>query len=365
MKLKKVFVIFSVLLLVLSSMVLATAADIMPINSIAEDQSVYDDDWFYCDEKIDLVEKTIEGNVFLIAQKVILTDVNVMGSAYIIAEELTLNGVNASGSLYTISKKIDVENSSLANIYSISENIILNQETELFKNLYTIASGCEYNARTTKNVNIIGDNIKIGENANVLGDLNVIGDTKPEIPETASIGNFNFVEESVEEDVEVMSAKVKIKTAIIEVLNYVIATVAIAFVLLKLLPNIKEKANTYQASDLVVSAIIGLVLIFVIPIAIILLLATGILSKLGFAILWIYLLSFVISSPLSVIIIGLMVAKKLDKQEFKYILGIIAIVAAIVAVLNLINGISVFVGVIMGIVGFGLILRLPLAKNKG
>ena len=364
MKLKKVLIIFSMLLVVLSSMLYATATEVMPINEIPEEQNVYDDDWFYCDEEIDLVEKTIEGNVFLIAPKVILTDVNVMGSAYIIAEELTLNGFNASGSLYTIAQKINVENSSLANIYSITTNIVLDQETELLKNLYTIASACEYNARTTKNVNIIGENISIGENANILGDLNVFGDVKPEIPETASIGNFNFVQSNDDVEVEDVSVGTKIKTAIVSVINYVAATVVIAFVLLKLMPSVKEKANAYQTSDLVISAIVGAGLVIATPIAIILLVLTGILSKLGFAILWIYLLSFVISSPLASIIIGLMVAKKLDKQDFKYILGIIAIVAAIVAVLTLINVISAFVGIIMGIIGFGLILRLPLVRNK-
>lgn len=363
MKLKKVLIIFSIILLVLSSVLFATESDIMPINLLEEDQAVHDDDLFYCDEKIDLVEKTIEGNVFLIAKEVILTDVNVMGSAYIIAEELKLDGFNASGSLYTISKKITAENTSLANIYSISENIVLDQETELLKNLYLIASGCEYNARTTKNVNIIGDNVRIGENANVLGTLNVFGEIKPEIPETASIGNFNFIEETLEDDVEVVSAGAKLKTAIIGVLNYVIATVVIAFVLLKLVPSVKEKVNLYKAGDLVVNGIIGLGLVVATPILIILLFVTGIFAKIGFTILWIYLLAFVISSPLAVIIIGLMVAKKLDKQEFKYVLGIIAIVAVIVSVLNLVNGISALIGIIMGIVGFGSILKLVLPKK--
>lgn len=364
MKLKKVLIIFSIILLVLSSVLFATELNIMPRNIMAENEAVYDDDWFYCAEKIDIVEKTIEGNVFLIAKEVVLTDVNIMGSAFIIAEDLKLEGFNSTGSLYTIALKMNTKNVDLANIYAISEDITLNDGTELLKNLYLLSSYCEYNAKTTKNVYIIGEDVEIGNNANVSGMLNVTSSEKPEIPETASIGDFNFVLDTVETDIENVNTKLQIKTAIISALNYILSTIAIAFVVLKLFPAIKEKVNTYSVGDLAVNAAIGLGLVVAVPILIITLLATGVLTKFGFVILWIYILAFVIASPLAVIIIGLMIAKKLDKQEFKYVFGIIALVAVGISVLKLIEGIAGLVGIILGIIGFGSILKLSVNKNK-
>ena len=364
MKLKKFFFIFSVLLLVFTTIVFATETEIMPRNIAEENDPIYDDDWFYCAEKIDLVEKTIEGNVFLIAKEVTLTDVNIMGSAYIITENLQLDGFDSTGSLYTISQKMVTKSANLANIYAISENMVLNEGTELFKNLYSIASSCEFNAKTIKNANIIGEEIVIGDKANVSGTLTVSSDEEPNMPKTASIGEYNFILGTTESDIQTVNTGMKVKNAIINSLNYIIGTIAIAFVVIKLFPSIIEKVNTYKSSDVVINAIIGFGLVVATPILAILLIVSGIFSKIGFAILWIYILAFVIASPLAVIIIGIMIAKKLDKKEFKYILGIIAIVALAVSVLKLVEAISGLVMIIMGIIGFGSILKLPLLKNK-
>lgn len=368
MKLKKVLLACLMLIVLSTTIVFATEADVpvttsldsevMPISeNIAEEIQVEENDYFVCEENITLSNLKVLGNLFVVGSTIQMTDVHVEGSIFAVSEKIDLSNVYANGSLYAVGANIVTKSSTLKNIYTVSAGIDVLEGTNIEKNFYSVSENCNFNAIVNNDVGIVGKEVNIGNESAVEGSLNIAASKEPEISSDMNIENYKF--ELLEQEEKNVKTTIDFKTRVLQIIGYVASTVVIAVFVLKYASSTKDKIENYEIANCVKNALIGLVLVIAVPVISILAMCTGIGIRLGFVLLFIYIIALMIATPLACVVISLIIAKKKNIIEFKNIILCTAIVSLIVAVIGSIFILNVLIPIVLGLIGFGTMFVLP------
>lgn len=373
MKLKRLLIFILTFIILTSTMVFATEVnsdeDLSQVpmliseengSPIDENLKNIDNDYFVCENNTQIKDISVTGNLFVVCGYVNISNVNVTGSIFVTAESIELTNVHAEGSLYVGAENISCMESSFKNIYTVSRKAQIIQGTIIEKNAYTFAQDCTYNATVNNEAGILGSDIVIGSETVVGQNLNISSKVEPEIPQSASIKNYNF--NIIKDNDKGVGEEFDLYSNIIKILAYTITTIILAIVIIKCMPNFKEKSKNYEVKNFIVNILLGMLFVVIIPVIFIMLMVTGFGIRLGFIILLLYILAFIIATPISCILIALFICKKQNKEDEKSILMYISIIALIVSVLEVIPIISGVVTIILGLLGFGTIFVLPASK---
>lgn len=367
MKLKKILLLLVMLIVVSSTIVFATEADVPVTTSLEKPEEAVaefkmeENDYFACEENVTLSNMDVMGNIFIVGSTAQLTNVHTTGSIFVVAESLNLSDVRADGSLYVVGANVNVEKTTLKNIYTVSQNVKILEGTMLEKSFYTVSESCEYNATANSEVNILGDNVNIGSAAAVFGKLNVIASSEPEIPDNTIIEDYKF---TLADDTDVsVETGFSVSSAIMQILGYVISTAVITFIIFKTMPSLKEKTQDYTIGNMAKNALIGLGLAIAVPIISIILMITGVGSRIGVILILLYVVALMIATIITTIIIAFKIAKNRNISGFKNLMIYILIVSLIVSILEVIPAIGGFVSIVLGLVGFGTVFTLPFSKK--
>lgn len=373
MKVKKLLLLAFLFILMISTVVFATevktdddlAGVPMPISeedgiAIEDGSKIIDNDYFVCENDIKIKDISVMGNLFIVSKNATVSNVIVSGSVFVVAQSVELTNVQSEGSLYLVAEEVRCEQSLFKNTYTASKTIELLPGTLIRKNIYAYAQDCTYNATANNDVGIFGENIEIGSDAVIGQNLNISSKEEPEIPQSARFGDYNF--QIIKDSDDASVKEFDLGEKITKVLAYIITTVILALVIIKCMPNFKNKVQSYNAKKLVVNALFGLLFVFAIPVLSIFLMTTGFGLRLGFITLLLYILAFMIATPISCILIALLICKKQNKEEEKFVLLYVAITSFIVSILGCIPTLSAIVTILLGLVGFGTIFVLPMSK---
>lgn len=377
MKLKKILAIILMLVISLSIGVFATTENV--VNDFQDDETIaeeirstdvgesdelIDNDYFLLEENIVLENKTILGNAFFMGQTVDITNLDVSGSIFILAQNANISGVKTTGSLYIATEKTIIENAKFKNIYSASRTADIGLGTILDKNVYSVAQDITFNGSANSDVSLAGEDITIGNNAVIEGSLNVSSENEPEIPVSASISDFNF-EKSRMSDEESFQDENKLSSTLRTIITYVLVVGIIAVILVNLAPNFTEKVRNYEIKDFIKSVSLGFAIIVLVPIISIVLAFTGVAFRFSFAILLIYILAFLIATPIACYEIANIIAKKFEKTEKKMIILYTLVVSLVYALVRLIPGIGFILEIVLGLLGYGgIFLSIIPKKDK-
>ncbi len=366
MNLKKVLLTLVMLIVLSSTIAFATETAEPVTTSLNSDSSsneiqIEENDYFVCEENANLDGVRVMGNLFIVASTAQLSDVHTEGSIFIVTQNLNMTNVFAEGSLYVVAETVDIKSSNFKNVYTVSKDIKLTDKTMLEKNFYTVSENCEYNATVNQDMDLLVKNINVGNEAIVAGNLNISSSTEPKIPESAIIEKYNF--NKITDDDTNADKGFDISATITSILAYVLSTVVLTVLILKVTPKFKEKLQNYQAKKLAINGLIGAGLVILIPIISIIAMCTFIGVRIGIVVLLLYIIAIMIATPVTSIIIGLLIAKKQNVTDTKKTILFIAIVSLIISILEVIPVISGLVMVLCGLVGFGTIFVLPFSKN--
>ena len=366
---KKIIISILVIILAFSSFVYATEANNNDTMLVADVEIIEADDFqagnvveaknktvngnsFIAGEKILVSNYTVAGDLFLAAQSIDLKNVNVGGSIFVAGEYITFSECIFSGNLYVAGSDISIKGITAQDIFSVSANFELNENSKVSRSLNSVADSIVINnSQIGRNANLSVTNLSIGPEAKITGGLFYTSENKASIAENAIIGNVNFDEIITSEQ----TTNFNLSTAAYNIIVVMLKTIFVGgFIFLFAKGFIEKQKVKNIAIHLGKNAGKGLLLAIVIPIIVILLLCTGVAIGLSFSILAIYFVIFNISSALVAVSISTALTQKMQYNAWRFY-GIAILVSIVIGVLGQIPTLGVIITMFVGLAGMGLI----------
>ncbi len=304
-------------------------------------------DMFKTEENLK-IEKTVYGDVFVIAKSLEITsDAVIDGNVFIIAEDLKISGTVYSY-VYAVANNIEVSGT-VNGMYAVAKNkITIAEGAEVYKDLKIAGKDIDINGVVDRNILTMSENINIGENSAIYGKLTYSGNLEGN--KDAIYGETVKYEISNGEEKEEPSTKEIIIADIIDVaVKAVIALIFIALIV-GISKSNKSKFDTMKPIDYIKDLFIGLLFIIIVPIVSIILMFT--LIGLPFAL--IILALYVIVLYLALTFLSFEIAKAILKESNSKvnIIGVALLVYIGLEILSLIpgcGGLIRFLAILLGI----------------
>lgn len=379
---KKIILSVLFIILIFASFVYATetdqVAEVMPISTnneiidrdsfqagdivIVEDKTI-NGNVFYAGEKVKVSNVSIDGDVFLAAETIDFNGVTVNGSVFVAGKNITLLGCDLTGNLYSAGSNISLEETKVQDVFSASAIFELNGASNIERSLNAVSENILINSsKIQRNANLSVTNLNIGPETQITGGLFYSSEKQANIAEGAIIGSIDY---NVLENIESSEIEYESNTMSDIVYNVVVilikAIFVVGFIFLFGKGFIEKQKVKNIASHLGINAAQGLLWTVLLPIISILLMCTGVAVGLGFVVLAIYFIIFVISSSLVAISISTALTQKMEYNAWKFY-GITILVALAIAILEQIPTIGGIITIFVGLVGMGLVVSG--IKNK-
>ncbi len=141
----------------------------------------------------------IKGGLFSLGQDIEITDSRIGESAFLGAETVRLADTSVSGNIFAMGRKIDITGESNS-VYAMGETVNFNGSA---KCLDIGANSVFVGGTIDGDVSISsGAGVLIDPDTVITGRLNITGSVEPQIPESAQIGAYSFVQKVEEDDTE-------------------------------------------------------------------------------------------------------------------------------------------------------------------
>ena len=312
-----------------------------------------------------VVDYNINGNAFIMANSVSIKS-QISGDAFIMANSITIEeGASINNNLFALGDTITV-NGSISDLYSCGSNITIGESGYVFRDIHIGAQSLNILGTIGKNAFAsVGSLAFTSENnpshGTIYGNLNYLTSSEENVDQSEYVlGDVNFTKISSE------SPQKSVMSYFTDAAKYVITAVIIYLLVIWLAPKFKE--NSVELLTKKIGPVIGFGLlgVFVIPFAILILLMLGITSKIAFALLSLYIALLLIASSAFIIAGAGLVANKRNIDNKWRILGLVCGLAIILWAVELIPFIGGLISFITVVLGTGLIVRhsLPTKAEK-
>lgn len=379
---KKILISFTCLILILSSIVLATETPkvevdenmltsnpstvdtdngVMPISTegdeIAETQeTIKYEDIARIEDNIE-ISNNVYGDIYLIGKNVDISSNYIEGNIFIMADKVKIQG-NIEGYVYIMATDTEILGT-VKGAYIISENINVGEYAYVVNGLKTINNSLNLKGTIYRNLYSISNNINIEKNEN---NPNVFGSIY-------YTGNLNAEEGLVSGEkikYEVSNNKINIKDEIITILSAIVSTLIIISIIIALQKDI-ECNKKLDIKGYLKNIGIGLATLIVIPIISVLLMITEVALPIGILLLTLYFVGIYISLSIASIVI----AKNWFKDNMSKInkIGISILVYIVLYIIKYIPIVGFIIRILAILLGLGLIVssllcKLPKKENK-
>lgn len=321
-------------------------------NSIDDDW--VNDDLYKIDEKVE-INQIVDGNVYVIAEEVIISS-EIGGNVYIMAEKVTINdSAYIYSSLYAIGNEITI-NGIVCDAYLLGNEITIGNNGYIYRDLRASANKINLDGKVRRNTYLTGNELNFNaENGALIGG-NLVYSSKNEatVPEGAVMGEVEFNQKV--QEVKAVSVISIITSYIFAALSTLVYIAVVILLAMWLAPKFVEKITNTTTNDALISLAIGIATPFVLSIAIVILLITGIAAKVGLASLLILALVCMSGSAITSIYLGNICAKQLKFEGKTGFVVSSLIVALIIWVVGKIPFIGFLVSIISSVLGIGLLV---------
>ena len=360
LKMLTIFITFTSLLLINNSCQALSVEKVNTDEEKKEETVVLNNDYFDANNDLDVEAKIINGNAFIAGSNVVIRDTKITGSLFVAGKNVTINSTEVEGSIYAGAERIDFSNVRTNNIYVGAKELKVNKDTKLEKNLYV---GCEnlYINATLENVYGATEKGTFGSET-IINEVNLTTSEEFKIDKKAKIEKFNVTKEA-EKEVKKESVAKRVFKKILNIIKYVIIT-ALLSLIIAALTKVGDKIKELTTKDIVIYGLIGFGITMITPFISILLMITGVFSKLAVVIILLYILGLVIASTLSMMWIAKLILEKAKKEGNKYYVLFTALVALCVGIIKLIPVIGGILGFLLVIAGFGIFVKLIINNKK-
>lgn len=339
--------------------------EVMPISiDLEEDsysQDYIEDDVYIASDKI-VLEKSVNGNVYLCGDEINITSSMILGNVYVFGNTIKIDA-DITGSIYAAAKEITITGGA-ADAYIMTEKVNFEENSYISRNARVIGNVLNLKGSIER------DLYSLSNETNILGT--VFGGVRGKIyysgnlnlEENTKVGETIKLEDKTEDIKENTSTFFEMLSQALNRLIVVtqIFTALVIIIIIGLFAKKYEEVSKVKR-NYITDLIRGFLCLICIPIISIFLFITIIGMPLGIVMIVIYILALFLSLPMASIDVARMVLKeKLDKK-WKLILAAIAVylVLELVRLIPFIGGIIRFIFIIYGL---NLILSFPFKKSK-
>jgi hypothetical protein len=310
-----------------------------------------DGDFYKADDVIDLASD-VNGNVFVMGETLNITNAYISGDVFAIAEKINITNSTITGTVFAITNNLNYSDSYSSDIYAIAKKATFDEGTYLYRDVKILGNEINLAGRITRNANISANVVTIAEETEILGKLDYSAESETTIPESASIAEYKFSQNSYEEneayeDFDAMSVFISAIVFLIKV--------AIISGFLLIYSNNFRKVNKNEtknsAKKIAKFAGNGIILLIVVPIIAIVLALTIVGIGLGVALIGIYAILLYCATAIASLSIAMFILKDKENSKLK-IWGTSLIVALAIWLLEKIPYIGVifkFVAIVIGL----------------
>lgn len=339
------------------------------ISNTTEEDTTHYGDLYLFDNNV-VIDNIIYGNVYIVANTVEITG-QIEGNLFVLANRLKLDssvskGGIIGGSLYACANSI-YYNGACTYLYATCSNIEMTYDSYVIRDAKISSNTANIRSAIGRDMNISSENIDFGEGEDIpliYGNLTYSSNINVEIPDGIVTGT---VEENVIQKNSNNSFDSSISDIIIGLATVIITVIALYFILNKFAPNFVEKVSSKKLSALnILKAFgIGLLSIVVVIFISILLLVTGIGSKLGIIISLLFAVLCVVAIPVLEIVITKSLKSILKLEKKSMFILVLSLVSVILYGVTLIPYVGSILNFIIKATAIGLIIYSFLPDKQG
>lgn len=341
-------------------MAISTEDLIMPRTN--DDTELLEDNAYIMGDEDTVIDYPIAGDLFIINAGKLTISSSIYGNVYAIADELVITETGYINSLYCISNKLEISGNVDTSVYAISKTFIQNSTSTIWRDLHLTAQDVKLSGYVERDSNIACENMEILSTTYLGRDLNYSSNQEAIVAENAYIGgNTNFTLEDSSDEVYVMPLSERIKSFVLSTVRYLVIVIVLLFLLKWISSKSADKCSDLTKNNLGNVIANGLLVLFVLPIAIFISLIIVIGLPLSLLLICIYLLAIVLSTKFAIIALSELLTKKLDKWNCKYILKQLLVITSLVLaykLLKLLPIVDIIISLGMGVYGLGIIVSL-------
>lgn len=331
-----------------------------------EEDTTHYGDLYLCDNKV-IIDNIVYGNVYVIANAVEITG-QIEGDLFVLTNSLKLDssvnqGGVVGGSIYACANSI-YYNGACTYLYTACGNIEMTFDSYVLRDAKILSNKAIIQAAIGRNIDLKSISIDFGEGNQIpliYGKLTYNSLTNTEIPD-------GIVTNSSEE--QIVQKKLfdySILDIVIRLISVVVTILAIYFILNKFTPNFVEKIHNKKTSivNILKAFGIGLLSIIAIIFVSILLLVTGVGTKLGIILSLLFVVLCVVSIPILEIVIAKSLKSTLKLEKNSMFILVLCLVSIILYGVTLIPYAGAILNFIIKTTAIGLIIFSFLPDEKG
>lgn len=338
-------------------------------NTTDKSDSLILDNQYIMNNEDTVVDYNVSGDVYIMCNGKVTISSTIYGNVFVLARELVISETGYVSSLYSISESATINGSVDTTIYSVCKEFNQSNSSTIWRDIFLTAETVKIDGTIERNANISGGNVNLLDNAHISGDFNYSSKQIATISEGARIdGNNKFtIQEETDKNVYVYTAKDLILDFILSTIKYIVVVLAIFFLLKWLSPKSIDTTGALLKNDVGLIASSSALVLFLTPIAAIILLFTRIATSLSFIAMILYVLLLMICTKFTIIGISQIIKEKLNNWKCNDTLKQVLIICGLVLaykLLKLIPGIGFILHFAMGFFGLGIMLALILPKKE-
>lgn len=374
-KIVKVLMLLFVLLALITTCCFATnpigASDEQPISTEgsddyqsapAQEQDIHSDDLYLFGDHV-AMDQLVDGNVYIFANSVSVTG-QVNGNLFVCAGDFSLNDAYVRNSIFLFANKATI-NGACTDLYAACNSLDVSYDSYIARDSRIGCDTLVFKGLNTRNMFVDAENIDFGsesETATIYGNLQYTTGSELSLAEGIVTGETQYNPKNIT-DVDDGNDFMSILSDIVAALVF---SIVVYYLIRWFTPKFEEGINDYASTKIIFAFLIGLAALVVVPIVAFILLFSSIASGLAVALFTVYALLISIAFTVFSLFITKVLQKKITKlPEF----GLFVIVTVVLALLRKVPYVAFPVSFIMGITGFGIIVKslfhaFPKAKNK-
>ncbi len=356
LKMKKILFLCLFILLICSSICMASSETAAPINESSEEGSshfsVLNTDLYIADNNV-VVDNIVNGNAFVYGSNVTIKN-DIMGDLFVLGNSVSIDEqASVVGNVFVYATDLTI-NGEVIDLYGFSQTFTLGDSGKIDRDLRLYSNSCTINGLIGKDAYIAANTISLKNSTSnlIAGNLHYTSSEEINIEDGVVKGEVKYTPVSTEE-VSVQKVITNYMIILINVLVYSIATI---LVIIFLGPKFTEKLSYCLSKRAFASTGIGIIGVVFVPVLALMLFVTRFATYLGIAMFVLYLLMLSITISILGIAVGNYLANKLKNKTKAKTFGLSIASVAVIWLLQLIPTIGSWISIFTVVFGFGLLL---------
>lgn len=354
----------------------ASAADYISSKNPSETVTKNDIDTLYIANNQINIDSDLKNDLYAAGQSIVING-NVADDAFVTSNNITMNGsvgdsLKVAGLTININGSVDSDLFFAGSTINISKNVTVKNDVmgvggfitvdgNVGNNIRLAGTTVEINGQVDGDVYISADTVKIGDSAIIKGTLSYKSSKEAEIAAGAQVGDVKF--NRVKSEGETSSKQFAGAVTSFNLLK-LFASIILGLLLVYIFPRTSEKLVKDGYSELGRNLLIGLISAIVLPIALIILLASIFGYQAAAIVGSTYIALYLTAGAYAGILLGSLIVKLFNKQDYKADWKAVILGQIIIAIIMAIPIIGWVASLFMFLISLGTILKLGYISVK-